>query len=143
MNEELLGKYTMPGIGFGTLGNVGDAGRDAAIRQMENSLRVFGRDTIDLIQVHNLGDVPVQLGILKELKQQGRVRYIGVTTTSNRQYEDLMAIMRNEPIDFIGLDYAIDNREPERMILPLAQDEGIAVLVYLPFGRSRMSTRNT
>ena len=91
--------------------------------------------------MHNLGDVPVQLGILKDLKKEGRVRYIGVTTTNEGQYEALQTIMRNEPIDFIGIDYAIDNREVEQTILPLAQERKIGVLVYVPFGRTRLFKR--
>lgn len=93
------------------------------------------------MQVHNLGDVPTQLGILKELKEQGRLRYIGVTTTNQRQYAELEQIMRNEPLDFIGIDYAIDNRDVETTILPLARERNIGVLVYAPFGRTRLWNR--
>jgi aryl-alcohol dehydrogenase-like predicted oxidoreductase len=113
----------------------------AARAQIETSFRRLRTPTIDLIQVHNLGDVPVQLGILKELKEQGRIRYLGVTTTSERQYEALEQIMRDEPLDFIGIDYAVDNRSIEDVILPLAADRGIGVMVYLPFGRTRLWNR--
>lgn len=113
----------------------------AAREQIEASFRKLHTPVIDLIQVHNLGDVPTQLGILKELKEEGRVRYIGVTTTSPQRYDDLAAVMRNEPLDFIGVDYAIDNRGAEEMILPLAMDRRIGVLVYLPFGRTRLWNR--
>jgi aryl-alcohol dehydrogenase-like predicted oxidoreductase len=113
----------------------------AARAQIEASFQRFRVPKIDLIQVHNLGDVPTQLGILKELKQQGRIRYLGVTTTSDRQYAELDQIMRNEPLDFIGLDYAIDNRNVEETILPLAIERKIGVLVYVPFGRTRLFQR--
>lgn len=119
----------------------GSADPAAARAQIEASFEKIGKRPIDLIQVHNLGDVPVQLGILKELKAEGRVRYIGVTTTNERSYGELETIMRNEPIDTIGIDYAIDNREVENTILPLAQDRGIGVLVYAPFGRTRLWNR--
>jgi aryl-alcohol dehydrogenase-like predicted oxidoreductase len=119
----------------------GNADPAAARAQIQDSFRKLRTDTIDLIQVHNLGDVPTQLGILKELKAQGRIRYTGVTSTSAQRYGDLAAVMRNEPIDFIGVDYAIDNRGAEEVILPLAQDRGIGVLVYLPFGRTRLWNR--
>ncbi len=119
----------------------GSADPERARAQIHASFGYFKVPTIDLIQVHNLGDVPTQLGILKELKQEGHVRYIGVTTTSNRQYEQLMGIMRNEPIDFMGIDYAVDNRDVEETILPMAADHGIGVLVYVPFGRSRLWAR--
>jgi aryl-alcohol dehydrogenase-like predicted oxidoreductase len=82
-----------------------------------------------------------QLPILRELKEQGRVRYVGVTTTFENQYADLIAAMRSETIDFIGTDYAIDGRDAEKIILPLARDRGIAVLVYAPFGRTRLWRR--
>lgn len=119
----------------------GGADPAAARAQIERSFRYVGKDPIDLIQVHNLRDVPTQLAILKELKEEGRVRYIGVTFTGARRYPDLAKVMRDEPIDFIGVDYAVDNTESAEMILPLAQDRGIAVLVYLPFGRSRLWRR--
>jgi aryl-alcohol dehydrogenase-like predicted oxidoreductase len=119
----------------------GSADPAAARAQIEDSFRKLQTDRIDLIQVHNLGDVPTQLGILKELKEGGRVRYIGVTTTSDQRYEDLEQVMRNEPIDFVGIDYAIDNRSIEETILPLAQERRIGVLVYVPFGRTRLWNR--
>jgi len=113
----------------------------AARAQIHESFQKFQVPKIDLIQVHNLADVPTQLGILKELKQQEHIRYIGVTTTSNRQYETLQEVMRNEPLDFIGLDYAVDNRDVEETILPLAAERKIGVLVYVPFGRTRLWQR--
>ena len=113
----------------------------AARAQIDNSFSRLKKPTIDLIQVHNLGDVPTQLGILKEMKEQGRVRYIGVTTTSDGQYDPLEQIMRNEPIDFIGIDYAIDNRGVEETILPLAIERRVAVMVYVPFGRTSLFRR--
>jgi aryl-alcohol dehydrogenase-like predicted oxidoreductase len=119
----------------------GSADPAAARAQIDRSFGFFRVDPIDLIQVHNLGDVPTQLGILKEMREAGRVRYIGVTSTNEGQYENLAAVMRNEPIDFIGVDYAVDNRSAEEMIFPLAQDRGIGVLVYVPFGRTRLWNR--
>ena len=109
--------------------------------QIERSFERLRIPAIDLIQVHNMGDPPTQLGVLERLKAAGRIRYSGITTTSARQYPVLADVMRNEPIDFIGIDYAVDNRTPEEVILPLAQERGIGVIVYLPFGRSRMWQR--
>jgi aryl-alcohol dehydrogenase-like predicted oxidoreductase len=122
-------------------GGGGKADPAAARKQIEQSFARIKKPAIDLIQVHNLGDVPTQLAVLKELKQQGRIRYIGVTTTFDGQYDQLMDIMRNEPLDFIGVDYAIDERGVEEAILPLAQERKIGVLVYLPFGRTRLWNR--
>lgn len=119
----------------------GPADPDEALAQVHQSFQRLRRPNIDLIQVHNLGDPPTQLGILKDLKNEGHIRYIGITTTSESRYEDLAEIMKSEPLDFIGIDYAVDNRGAEETILPLAREEGIGVLVYVPFGRSRLFSR--
>src|SRR5690554_823647 len=117
----------------------GDAADPEAARaQLEQSFARVGKDPIDLVQVHNMADPPTQLGLLNEYKQAGRIRYVGVTTTFAPQYADLEALMRNEPLDFIGVDYAIDNRTMEERIFPLAAERGIGVLVYAPFGRTRL-----
>jgi aryl-alcohol dehydrogenase-like predicted oxidoreductase len=113
----------------------------AARQQLQTSLERIGKRPMDLIQVHNLSDIPTQLGLLQEMKQNGQIRYIGVTTTSPQQYDELQRTMRAEPLDFIGIDYAVDNRDIEQHILPLAQDRGIAVMVYMPFGRTRLWNR--
>jgi aryl-alcohol dehydrogenase-like predicted oxidoreductase len=112
-----------------------------ARQQIETSFTRLRKRPVDLIQVHNLGDIATQLGILKELKGAGRIRYIGVTSTSKPQYDEMDRIMRNESIDFIGVDYAIDNRSVEERILPAAADRGVAVMIYMPFGRTRLWNR--
>lgn len=123
-------------------GRGGGSVDEADVRaQIERSFERMRVPIIDLNQVHNMGDPPTQLGVLQEYKEEGRVRYIGITTTSSGQYDHLAQVMRDYPIDFIGIDYAIDNREAEQEILPLALDRGIGVIVYLPFGRSRMWAR--
>ena len=119
----------------------GSADPEAVRAQIERSFERLHVPVIDLNQVHNMGDPATQLGILQEYKESGRIRHIGITTTSESQYEALAGVMNDYPIDFIGIDYAIDNREAEEMIFPLARDKGIAVMVYLPFGRSRMWRR--
>jgi aryl-alcohol dehydrogenase-like predicted oxidoreductase len=119
----------------------GSADIDRARAQVAASFERYGAEPIDLIQVHNLGDMRTQLGVLREVKAAGRVRYIGATSTSKRQYAAFEQYLRNEPLDFIGVDYAVDNTSAEETILPLARDRGIAVLVYLPFGRTRMWQR--
>lgn len=106
--------------------------------QIERSFERMRVPVIDINQVHNMGDPPTQLSVLQEYKDSGRIRYIGITTTSAGQYGALADVMRQYPIDFIGIDYAIDNREAEEVVLPLARERGIGVIVYLPFGRSRM-----
>jgi aryl-alcohol dehydrogenase-like predicted oxidoreductase len=121
----------------------GSAGADpgAAREQIETSFELLGADPIDLIQVHNLGDMPTQFGILKELKQEGRIRYIGATTTNPGQYGQLVEWMRSEPLDFIGIDYAVDNTTAAEEVFPVALDRGIGVLGYMPTGRTRLFSR--
>ncbi len=116
----------------------GPADRDQALAQAETSFHRLGREPIDLLQVHNLADIPHQLPIVRELKDKGRVRYIGTTSTFKQQYGEFERVMRREALDFVGVDYAVDNRSAEDKILPLAQDKGIAVLGYMPFGRTRL-----
>jgi aryl-alcohol dehydrogenase-like predicted oxidoreductase len=132
---------TKMNVAGGRGGGGGRADTTAARAQVERSFQRLRRPMLDVIQVHNMGDPPTQLGVLREFKQAGRIRYIGITTTSENQYAQLADVMRNEPIDFIGIDYAVDNRGPEEVIFPLALERRIAVLVYLPFGRSRMWAR--
>ncbi len=113
----------------------------AAMAQIERSFEIINKPVIDVFQVHNLGDVPTQLAILKDLKAEGRVRYIGVTWTGSGRYTELAQIMRDEQLDFIGIDYAIDNRDAADTLIPLAEDRGVGVMVYLPFGRNRLWSR--
>ena len=109
--------------------------------QLEQSFARAHKDPIDLMQVHNLADLPTQMGIVREMKEEGRIRYIGTTATNPNRDGDLMQAMKDYPIDFIGVDYAVDNRRVADTVLPLAQDLGIAVLIYVPFGRSRLFSR--
>ncbi len=119
----------------------GSADAKKAREQLTKSFDYIGKDPIDLIQVHNLADLPTQMPIIQELKQDGKIRYIGTTATQTSRYGDLEKAMRDYPIDFIGVDYAIDNRIAEKSVLPLAEELGIATLIYVPFGRSRLFSR--
>lgn len=114
----------------------GRNGAEAGIAEMKTSLARLKR--IDLMQIHNLAGVDVMLPILREWKDAKRIRYHGISTSSDQQYEALEAIMKREKLDFIQIDYAIDNRVADERILPLAADRGIAVLTNLPFGRGRV-----
>jgi len=121
--------------------NTGNADAEEASKQIDRSLQRLGKKPIDLIQVHNLADLATQMPVVQEYKEAGKIRYIGTTSTRSSRYEDLEKAMRGYPIDFIGVDYAVDNRLSAERILPLAQDLGFAVLVYVPFGRSRLWAR--
>ena len=111
--------------------------------QFETGLTRLKTDKLDLLQVHNLAAVPASLALLREWKSAGRVRYLGITTSDERQYEQMAAYMRAQQLDFVQLDYAINNREAANVILPLAQDRGMAVLINLPFGRTSAFTKTT
>jgi aryl-alcohol dehydrogenase-like predicted oxidoreductase len=88
----------------------GSADPDEARAQVEASFQRLDRGPIDLIQVHNLGDMATQFAILRELKDAGRVRYIGTTSTFKPQYEALAGYMRNEPLDFVGTSCSASRR---------------------------------
>lgn len=94
-------------------------------------------DRIDLMMVHNLGGTETLLPIMREMKEAGKFRYIGISISSDNQYEQLMQFMKNAPLDFIEVDYSIGNRNAEQAVLPLAQERGLAVLVNVPFGGRR------
>ncbi|HEX6317389.1 MAG TPA: aldo/keto reductase [Burkholderiales bacterium] len=113
-------------------------GREAGVRQIEQSFQRLRTQKIDLIAVHNLRDTQVHLATLRELKRQARIRYVGITTSSDRQYADFEQTMRREALDFIQVDYALDDRGAGERILPLAAERGMAVMVNLPFGRGRL-----
>lgn len=119
----------------------GRADAEKARAQLAQSFEYIGKDPIDLIQVHNLADLPTQMPIIQEFKQEGKIRYIGTTSTRTSRYGELEKAMRDYPIDFIGVDYAIDNRTAAESVLPLAEELGIATLIYVPFGRSRLFSR--
>ncbi len=112
--------------------------RESGIERMERSFSLLGGDTIDLMQVHNMIATDVQLETMRAWKEQGRFRHIGVTTSSEQQYPDVEAAMKKHRLDFVQVDFSLGNREAAERLLPLAADQGVAVLTNLPFGRGRM-----
>ncbi len=115
-----------------------ELGREAGIKQIEQSFKRLRTNKIDLMAVHNLRDTQTQLYTLREMKQTGRIRYVGITTSFENQYAEFEQTMKKEALDFIQIDYALDNRDAGERILPLAADRGIAVMINLPFGRGRL-----
>lgn len=113
-------------------------GREGGLEQIEQSFKRLRVAKIDLIAVHNLRDTQTQLGTLRELKQAGRIRYIGITTSFEKQYPEFEQTMKKQQLNFIQVDYALDNRNADERILPLAADRGMAVMINLPFGRGRL-----
>ncbi len=114
------------------------SGRDAGIRQMDESLRRLRVRRIDLLQVHNLVDWRTQLATLRHWKDQDKVRYIGVTHYTASAYEELAGVIESQELDFVQLNYSIAERDAERRLLPLALDKRIAVLVNRPFAQGAL-----
>ena len=113
-------------------------GREQGIEQMQESARRMNVEIFDLIGVHNLVDWQTQLETLKRWKIEGKVRYIGITTSSGRDHKELIKIMRNEPLDFVQFSFNIGNLTAEEELLPLAQDKGIATMINCPFQRGSL-----
>jgi diketogulonate reductase-like aldo/keto reductase len=116
-------------------------GREAGIRQMETSLQRLRAPKLDLMQVHNLVDWRTHLKTLRAWKEQGQVRYLGITHYTESAYGELERVMRAEKPEFVQLNYSIVSREAERKLLPLAQELGIAVLVNKPFEKASLFGR--
>jgi len=110
------------------------SGRAEGIRQMEASMRLLRTDRIDLMQIHNLLDWRTHLATLRAWKDAGRIRYLGITHYTSSAYADVEAVLRSEKLDFLQINYALDDRDAERRVLPLAAERGVAVIVNMPFG---------
>jgi aryl-alcohol dehydrogenase-like predicted oxidoreductase len=117
------------------------SGRDAGIRQMEESFRRLRTGVIDLMQVHNLVDWRTHLATLRHWKEHGKVRYIGVTHYTASAYDQLARVLETEELDFVQLNYSIVERDAERRLLPLAANKRIAVLVNRPFAGGGLFSR--
>lgn len=117
---------------------ISTTGAQAGVDQHGQSVRDLRTGTFDLLQIHNLRDTEVHLKTARRLKEQARIRYIGVTHFRPRAYDRLAEVLRAEPLDFVQLGYSIVMREAERELLPLARDRGVAVLVNVPYARGRL-----
>ncbi|MGU3666917.1 aldo/keto reductase [Methylobacterium sp. A49B] len=117
---------------------VDTTGRDQTRAEFERSLKRMMVDTLDLVAAHNLIDVDDNLAVLRDLKGEKRIRYVGVTVWRDKQLDALEAVMKRETLDFIQVNYAIDNRAAAERVLPLAADRGVAVMTNVPFGRDRL-----
>jgi aryl-alcohol dehydrogenase-like predicted oxidoreductase len=115
-----------------------ESGRDDGLAQMRDSARRLQTETIDLMQVHSLRDWENNIPLLQELKQDGRFRYIGVTTSRSSQYAEMEEAMNRHDLDFIQVDYSLEQREAAERLLPLAADRGMAVMLNRTFGGGRI-----
>ncbi|HWL09721.1 MAG TPA: aldo/keto reductase [Planctomicrobium sp.] len=106
---------------------------------IDTSFKALQVDKIDLIQIHQLGGLEELMPAFENAKKAGRVRYIGMSTSSDDQYERTIAAMKTYPLDFIQVDYSLDNRNAAEEVLPLALERKIAVLINVPFGGRRQA----
>jgi aryl-alcohol dehydrogenase-like predicted oxidoreductase len=117
------------------------SGRDAGIRQMDESFRRLRTQRMDLMQVHNLVDYRTHLSTLRRWKEQGKVRYIGVTHYTASAFDELARVLAAEDLDFVQLNYSITEREAERRLLPLAAEKRLAVLANRPLAAGELFRR--
>jgi diketogulonate reductase-like aldo/keto reductase len=116
-------------------------GRQAGIDQMRRSMDRLGVSRLDLLQIHNLVDWRTHFATLREWKAQGMVRYVGVTHYTASAHAELAGVLRREAVDFVQINYSLEEPESAAEILPLAADKGIAVLANRPFGGGSLLRR--
>lgn len=112
---------------------IDETGKQAGIDEFHQTLDLYGKDPIDLIQIFSLIDLETQWPNLKDWKAEGRARYIGVTVSEYQLYEQMEEFLGRETPDFVQMNYSITERRAEERLLPLAQDMGLAVLINRPF----------
>lgn len=120
---------------------ISTSGRERGMAQFEASLQALQTDTLDLVQVHNLQDTYTQLALLRELKAEGKVRYIGITHYIESAHDDLLEVLGKESVDFVQLNYSVGERNAEKRLLPYCADHGIATLINRPFQRGQLLGR--
>ena len=117
-------------------------GRQQGIAQMEESARRMNVKQFDLIAVHNLQDWQTHIETLKQWKERGKVRYIGITTSHGRDHAAFLDVMRKEPLDFVQFSYNIEDRSAEQKLLPLAAERGIATMINRPYQRGALFNKS-
>jgi len=113
-------------------------GSAAIAEQMTESLARLKTNKIDLMQVHNLRGWKDALPVMREWKQEGRIRYIGITTSRVKQYAEFEQVMAQEDLDFVQVNYSLEQRDAADRLLPLAADRGMAVIINRAFGGGRI-----
>ncbi|MCW8890530.1 MAG: aldo/keto reductase [Sedimenticola sp.] len=113
-------------------------GQQAGIEQMASSRQQWGIERFDLMQIHNLVDWQSHLETLNQMKTEGKIRYTGITTSHGRYHNQLISILKKHAFDFLQLTYNINEPEVESQLLPLAQEQGIAVIINRPYQRGSL-----
>lgn len=140
-SEELIGRF---GEDLGITEDlfmatkVWTRGREAGKQQMQRSIKLLHSDPIDMMQIHNLLDWQTHYQTLREWKDAGRVRYIGITHYQSSEHEEVERILKAEPFDVVQINYNVLDRHADQRLLPLARDMGMAVLINEPFGRGNL-----
>ena len=117
------------------------SGKQAGIRQMEDSMKKLRVERLDLMQVHNLVDVSTHLATLRDWKASGRIRYLGVTHYHAGAHADLEKVIARENVDFVQVNYSLVEPEAERRLLRVAADTRTAVIVNRPFAEGALFRR--
>lgn len=112
---------------------IDQVGKEAGIAQFRQTQELYQRDTIDLVQIFSLTDLETQWPNLKDWKEEGSARYIGVTVSQYERYDQLIEFLGRETPDFVQMNYSITERRAEERLLPMAADMGLAVLLNRPF----------
>lgn len=136
----LLKKLSYPKALFSAT-KVWTDGKQAGVEQMENSMRLWGLKQFDLMQIHNLRDWDIHLETLKQMKSEGKIRYIGITTSHGRYHPQLEAILQKQQFDFVQFSYNIEDREVEKRLLPIARDRGVATIINRPYQRGNLFSK--
>jgi aryl-alcohol dehydrogenase-like predicted oxidoreductase len=113
-------------------------GEKAGTDSVQDSMKSMRTKKFELLQVHNIKDTKTHLKTIRRLKDEGKVRYVGITVSSKRRYERFIKVMESEPLDFIQVNYSLGQPQSAERILPLARDRGIAVIINRPFWKGRM-----
>jgi aryl-alcohol dehydrogenase-like predicted oxidoreductase len=121
--------------------NSGGHGEQKGIEQMQRSMALLKHKPVELMQVHNLVDLDAHLKTLRRWKEEGRIRYLGITHYTTSSYPDLMAVIQREKLDFVQFNYSVGTREAEKRLLPLCADKGVAVIVNRAFEDGNLFTK--
>jgi diketogulonate reductase-like aldo/keto reductase len=116
-------------------------GQENGIAQMQQSMKLWGLEQMDLMHVHNMLDWQTQLSTLNQWKDQGIIKYTGITTSHGRRHQELIKMLKSNPVDFVQFTYNINDREAEQYLLPLAEDLGVAVVINRPFQTGGLFSR--
>lgn len=113
-------------------------GREEGISQMEYSFKLWGVKKMDLMQIHNIRDWKVHLKTLRDWKEKGKIRYLGITTSHGNYHDEFESILKNEQIDFAQFSYNIEDRVAEKRLFPIAAEKNIATIINRPFQRGNL-----